>query len=48
MTDDSQVPIEYELLHTAALADITVLSTDIQPTTDDDSWVCIDAKVGEM
>ena len=45
MSDD-QVPIEYELLHTATLADITIMSTDIQPTTDEDSWVRIEAKVG--
>jgi DNA polymerase len=45
MTED-QIPIEYELLHTATLADITVLKTEIEPTTDDDSWVRIEAKVG--
>lgn len=46
MTAQDEIPIEYELLHTATLADITVLSTDIQPTADDDSCVRIEAKVG--
>jgi len=45
MTDD-QKPIEYELLHTATLAEISIISTYVQPTTNGDSRVVIEARVG--
>lgn len=44
MADDDE-PAEYELLRTATLIDITVLSTEIQPTSED-SHVEIEAKLG--
>jgi hypothetical protein len=43
---EEQIPAEYELLHTATLTDIAVVNTEVTPTSDDDSWVAIEAKVG--
>ena len=41
-----QTRIEYELLELAVQVDIEILSTEIEPTSDDDSRVRIEARIG--
>ncbi len=45
MDDNVKIPVEYELLQTATLVNITVLKTETGPTPAEDSWLRIEAKV---
>ena len=47
MTDEQQVKVGYELLQNAVLANISVISTEVGPTSDDDSHVRIEARIGD-
>jgi hypothetical protein len=46
MTEPQELPIEYELLHQATLAEIAVADTQINPTSADDKHVCIEGRLG--
>jgi len=46
MTDRQELPIEYELLRQAALAEIVVSDTQINPTSADDKHVRIEGRLG--
>lgn len=46
MTDRQELPIEYELLRQAALAEIVVSDTQINPTSADDKHVRMEGRLG--
>ena len=46
MAGEDDVPIEYELLKDAVLAEITVLDTEITPTSADDRHVRMEGRLG--
>ena len=46
MTEESQVAIEHEWIKDALTADVVILKTEINPTTDDDKHVRIDGRLG--
>ncbi|MEO6601129.1 MAG: hypothetical protein ABIQ16_14720 [Polyangiaceae bacterium] len=37
--DDSSIPLEHKLIHDAALLDVVVIESDVQPTVGDEDWV---------
>jgi len=46
MSESEDIPIEYELIRDAALANVVVLDTQIAPTTGDDKHVRIEGRLG--